>query len=1298
MKACKNVFKMLFGIIALISLLCVLVSCGGTDCTHEGGTATCTEKAKCALCGTSYGELDPTCHSSGDFTYVINTADNTKHDKKHACCGALVETVVHTWGEGVETEPPTDDDDGLMTYTCQLCPAIREETIPSLSHTHAPTHTAATEPDCDTDGNIEYWDCEGCDKYFSDADCTDMILRDATVIPASHSLVSTSTTATCTESGKTVYDCENCDYALTVETTPALGHTVSVLNVKSITKVDGESCKYDVLYSGSCSKCGDSAEETVRETRHTYTASIKTDATCQSAGVKVYTCVNGCQGASYEGGYSDPYAHTWVVDGAPIGECQPYKCNNNGCTEHKSVVVLADGKIDKSDILANELKVGNVSLTLDFTLVSKLSDGEVAIGAEALSGDSKAAVLNKLSSAEQTALNGKNIYDFTLMQGSTVISDFDGGKAKITVPYTLASGEDPDCIVVWFIADDGKVTVKEAEYWGGFVTFEATHFSNYAFTSANPDEACLANGHNYVAQEGGRVEATCDTIGYTTKICTRCKDTYVADVVYELGHKFTAAPTVVAPTCDKYGRYVYTCQVSGCGHVQEVPIKPTHDYKFYDEKSATCCEDGYYRLKCSVCQDIKTTVYEKDPFLHQCKNEYELVDGGTSCSDGVIEYRRCQVSGCDYEEVSRTFAYHEEVKVYDDEGNYIEPEWVTVDLADYIDLTSLGYPSDGTLEIRARKTACVCENVYSCVEVFDSNGSYSRSFDSYYEGSEQIELTNGMPAEWGGFSIIIYFRTVAEGGDSPCYEKKTLEVLIDYDAATDTAENTLSFTLSDGYNHKNTYNTYLLAPGSELCEDGLICTWNCRDCDTEIDRWNDGLLGSNQHRYNDIYPTYDLSRYSDSGHKTYIIERRCACGMSKLEVKTGSTSATKCVFKSETTTNSNGIVTTIYTCDCGIIYRQDTSNNVKVNDCTYRSSQKIYYNYDEETEVFMSATVSTHIDSFSHSYKNHKEYTYTNGCYVEYVATLRCDCGALYPNYEQSYSRYQHEVESTFTLDSMHNATVYYSCESCNWNAVAIDDEDGTRHYFYEEIYNTQTGVKTVETSVYKYFWGTPNRILYKQEFYDISTGELISWVHTASIYTLGTDRGCYEVRCITSSDGELEVEELCICNTWDYIYKEPTCTQFGEEGYLCTDCGNGAIRELYPNGHWWMYNDENSFICDACGVTSDSDKMCAVELEILENDDGFVIGYHNRNAGIDFGRVDGTVKLEVVTANATLEANVTYTDDGKSTFTVTVSDINTALAALDLPEGAEYEVWLSVDSGMYDGSVTRIVLFSSAN
>lgn len=79
--------------------------------SHSGGTATCTEPAKCSLCKAFYGDKDSTNHVG-------------------------------------------------------------------LKHTDAKDATLAEA------GNIEYWFCPACGKYFSDANAANEITRESTVIPA----------------------------------------------------------------------------------------------------------------------------------------------------------------------------------------------------------------------------------------------------------------------------------------------------------------------------------------------------------------------------------------------------------------------------------------------------------------------------------------------------------------------------------------------------------------------------------------------------------------------------------------------------------------------------------------------------------------------------------------------------------------------------------------------------------------------------------------------------------------------------------------------------------------------------------------------------------------------------------------------------------------------------------------------------------------------------------------------------------------------------------------------------------
>ena len=64
---------------------------------------------------------------------------------------------------------------------CEFCKASYGSLDPNnhtdLKHIDAKAATAAAE------GNIEYWYCEDCNKYFSDADAKNVITQAQTVIP-----------------------------------------------------------------------------------------------------------------------------------------------------------------------------------------------------------------------------------------------------------------------------------------------------------------------------------------------------------------------------------------------------------------------------------------------------------------------------------------------------------------------------------------------------------------------------------------------------------------------------------------------------------------------------------------------------------------------------------------------------------------------------------------------------------------------------------------------------------------------------------------------------------------------------------------------------------------------------------------------------------------------------------------------------------------------------------------------------------------------------------------------------------
>ena len=220
-----------------------------------GGTASCTAKAVCTVCGGTYGEMAPHSFTAekAEAQYLKSAATCTEkavYYKSCTLCGLSSEGTAeeatfvsgnalgHAWGEwtsnedgthtrtctvdgcsaGIQTENCIDADKDhkcdicdyiisecaddnkdhkcdycgkkLTDHTggkatckdkakCEVCGAeygeldLKNHT--SLKHFPAKAATKTTE------GNIEYWYCEGCGKYFSDRDGTKEINKAGTV-------------------------------------------------------------------------------------------------------------------------------------------------------------------------------------------------------------------------------------------------------------------------------------------------------------------------------------------------------------------------------------------------------------------------------------------------------------------------------------------------------------------------------------------------------------------------------------------------------------------------------------------------------------------------------------------------------------------------------------------------------------------------------------------------------------------------------------------------------------------------------------------------------------------------------------------------------------------------------------------------------------------------------------------------------------------------------------------------------------------------------------------------------------
>ena len=132
-------------------------------------------------------------------------------------------------------------------------------------HIHNLEHILEKAATCTEAGSKEYWHCLDCDKYFADADCTQVIREADTVLPAlGHTMALTEEkAATCTEDGSNAYyTCSSChsvfkdaqgeqETTIQAEIVPALGHDMTKVDAVKPTYSSAGHNEYYI-----CSRCG----------------------------------------------------------------------------------------------------------------------------------------------------------------------------------------------------------------------------------------------------------------------------------------------------------------------------------------------------------------------------------------------------------------------------------------------------------------------------------------------------------------------------------------------------------------------------------------------------------------------------------------------------------------------------------------------------------------------------------------------------------------------------------------------------------------------------------------------------------------------------------------------------------------------------------------------------------------------------------------------------------------------------------------------------------------------------------
>ena len=197
----------------------------------SGGTATCTQRATCTVCGAEYGDV-----LGHDFT-TSWTHDDNEHWKQCSRCDEKDDVGPHTWNSGTVTTAPTCTKAGEKTYSCNKCDATKIEPIPATGH--------SWKSDWTSDATHHWHECTN-----KNCDVTDNAGKKGY---AEHS----GGKATCTQNAV----CEFCK----AEYGEKLPHDFTAETVDAKYLKSAATCTEKAVYYKSCAVCGLSSEGTADE-------------------------------------------------------------------------------------------------------------------------------------------------------------------------------------------------------------------------------------------------------------------------------------------------------------------------------------------------------------------------------------------------------------------------------------------------------------------------------------------------------------------------------------------------------------------------------------------------------------------------------------------------------------------------------------------------------------------------------------------------------------------------------------------------------------------------------------------------------------------------------------------------------------------------------------------------------------------------------------------------------------------------------------------------------------------------
>ena len=557
---------------------CSLCKNVSTAVAHSGGTATCTEKARCAACNVRYGDV-----------------------------------LGHSWDDGEITTAPDCLNTGIIIYKCTRtgCTETHTETINALGHLEEIDEAVAAT--CTKTGLTEGSHCSVCNATIE--------TQAVTPKTAHTEVIDEAKAATCTETGLTAG--KHCSVCKTItvaqEIIPKKAHTEVTDEAKAAT------CTKSGLTAGKhCSVCNaiTVAQEVIPKKAHTEVTDEAVAATCTETGLTAGKHCSVCNAITVAQEIIPKTAHTEVIDEAVAATCTESGLTaGKHCSVCNAITVAqevihkkAHSEVTDEAVAATCTETGLTAgkhcsvcnaITVAQEVIPKKAHTEVIDEAVAatctesgLTTGKHCSVCNATLEAQTVipALGHTEVTDEAVTPTCTKDGKTKGSHCSKCNAVFIAQQTIPANGHAW---NDGEITTAPDCTHTGVKTFTCTVDG----CDGTKTETVNALGHNHSEAWTVDKAATCTEKGSKSHCCTRCDDKADITEIPANGHT-EVTDEAKAATCTANGLTAGKhCSV--CAEIIEAQlVVPATGHVYDDDYDATCNACGYTRTPIKIVPEI----------------------------------------------------------------------------------------------------------------------------------------------------------------------------------------------------------------------------------------------------------------------------------------------------------------------------------------------------------------------------------------------------------------------------------------------------------------------------------------------------------------------------------------------------------------------------------------------------------------------------------------------------------------------------------------------------------------------